>query len=513
MGHKSSFPRADAERLPQAKPADIPKEAGFAASVGVSAGGYAAAAASANSRGHGVLAEKANTAFDLALLRKAVHVGSDNLKNGPDRIVDGVFIQSKYCSSGSACIKECFDGKVFKYPNVDGTPMQIEVPGDLHAAAVRAMKSRIQRGQVPGVTDPAEAARIVRKGHLTYEQARNLARVGTIESLTYDVGTGAVASGFAFGLSAAVSFAQGVWNGDHVRTAAANAGWTGLQVGGTTFVATVLTKQLARTGINDLMIPASQAIAKQMGSRLASQVAKGISSRTLPGAAATSHVARLLRGNVATAAVTTVVLSSVDIYRLCEGSISGSQAFKNVTNIAAGVAGGTGGWIAGATAGAAAGTVALPVVGTIGFAIIGGFVGAFGLGALASWGTGAALDAVIDDDAKEMAAILEKSMGARAWSYMLTEAEMKEFVGAMTGSDLPTFLRAIYRSDDRKSFCDGHCDKALVPLVQRRARVRLPAPDAVSEALLAALSPAQSQRPVPTRPQASNRQWQRVRAI
>jgi hypothetical protein len=461
------------------------REAGYAASIGVSAGGYAAAAAASVPRGHGILAEKANNAIDAALLRKAVHMGANNSKHGPDRLVDGVFIQTKYCSTGSGCIKDCFDSKGFKYFNADGTPMPIEVPSDRHSAAIKAMESRIQSGQVSGVSDPGEAANLVRKGHLTYEQARNLARAGTIESLTYDVGTGAVASGFAFGLSAAVSFAQGVWNGDDIQTAATNAAWTGLQVGGTTFAATMLAKQVARTGVDGLMIPASQAIANQMGTGLARQIAAGVSGKTLSGAAATSHVAKLLRGNVATAVVTTAVLSSVDIYRLCDGSISGSQAFKNVTNIAAGVAGGSGGWIGGAAVGAAAGS-AVPIIGTAAGALIGGLLGAFGGGALASWGSGAALDALIDDDSKEMATILEKSMSKRAGTYLLSELEMRSFISAMTEGDLPKFLRAVYRADDRKVFCDDHCNEFLDVLIRNRPKVFLPAADICSSVLLAA---------------------------
>ena len=35
-------------------------------------------------------------------------VGDDNAKNGADRIVDGIYIQSKYCATGACCINECF---------------------------------------------------------------------------------------------------------------------------------------------------------------------------------------------------------------------------------------------------------------------------------------------------------------------------------------------------------------------------------------------------------------------
>lgn len=58
---------------------------------------------------------------------------------------------------------------------VDGKPMQIEVPSDKFDAAVQAMEEKIREGKIPGVTDPNEAKNIVRKGHFTYQQAKNIA--------------------------------------------------------------------------------------------------------------------------------------------------------------------------------------------------------------------------------------------------------------------------------------------------------------------------------------------------
>ena len=66
-------------------------------------------------------------------------------------------IQSKYCSSGSKCIRECFDGNRFKYLNPDGTPMQIEVPSGKYDDAVKAMQERIDKGQVPSVKKAEES--------------------------------------------------------------------------------------------------------------------------------------------------------------------------------------------------------------------------------------------------------------------------------------------------------------------------------------------------------------------
>lgn len=56
------------------------------------------------------------------------------------------------------------------------------------------MRNKIREGKVPGVTDPAEASRLIRRGHLTYTQARNITRFGTIESVTYDIAEGSVVS-------------------------------------------------------------------------------------------------------------------------------------------------------------------------------------------------------------------------------------------------------------------------------------------------------------------------------
>lgn len=190
---------------------------GTAAGVIGSSENYADNVILGASRGHGFAAEKANHLKDIMTGKDAKIVGGDNAKNGADRLVDGVNIQTKYCNSGSKCISECFEEGTFRYLNNDGSPMQIEVPSDKYDSAVQAMENRIKKGQVPGVTDPELAKDIVRKGAFTYEQVRNIAKFGTIESLTYDAVNGIKLAGTAMGISAAVSFAVSLWNGEGCR--------------------------------------------------------------------------------------------------------------------------------------------------------------------------------------------------------------------------------------------------------------------------------------------------------
>lgn len=108
-------------------------------------------------QGHGFAAERANDLYGRVAGHKAKIVGDDNAKNGADRIVDGVQIQSKYCASGKGCIDACFDEDGYRYFMNNGKPMQVEVPSDKYDEAVKAMEDKIRQGKVEGVTDPEEA--------------------------------------------------------------------------------------------------------------------------------------------------------------------------------------------------------------------------------------------------------------------------------------------------------------------------------------------------------------------
>lgn len=120
--------------------------------------------------GFGFFAEQANNAYDVAHFKDAKVVGGDNAKNGADRLVNGVYYQTKYYSTGKKTIDATFgDDGYFRYYNADGSPMKIEVPKGQYESAVKALEDKIAQGRVPGVTDPNEAERMVVEGHYTYD--------------------------------------------------------------------------------------------------------------------------------------------------------------------------------------------------------------------------------------------------------------------------------------------------------------------------------------------------------
>ncbi len=412
-------------------------------------------------QGHGFAAERANNLYDRLTGHDAKILGDDCVKNGADRLVDGVYIQSKYCKTGSACVKECFDeeGK-FRYI-VNGKPMQIEVPSDKYEAAVQAMEDKIRAGKVPGVTDPAEARNIVRKGHFTYEQAKNIAKAGTVESLTYDAVNGAIIATTAFGVTAIITFSVNIWNGEDFDKSLKIATYSGLKVGGTAFVTTILSSQLSKAGLNSALVSSSEAIVAFMGPKASAVLVNAFrNGSNIYGAAAMKSAAKLLRGNVITAGATVVVLSSFDIANIFRGKISGKQLFKNITNTTVTVAGGTGGWLGGA----AIGSAILPGVGTV----IGGLIGSVAAGAVVGNVSSEILGEFIEDDAEEMVRIIQTEFELLAQEYLLNQKEAEKSCDRLEEKLSGSKLRDMFASHDRKKFARD----LLAPIIENEVKKR-----------------------------------------
>ena len=417
-------------------------------------------------QGHGFAAERANHLYDKMTGHDAKIVGDDNAKNGADRIVDGIYIQSKYCATGARCINECFadEGKgMFRYM-ADGKPMEIEVPSDqkIYDDAVKMMEEKIKNGQVPGVTDPSEAKNLVRKGHFTYEQAKNIAKAGTVESLKYDAANGAIIAASAFGITAIITFATSVWGGEDFDVCLKNAAYAGIKVGGTAFITSVLSSQLSKAGLNSALVGSSEAVVRLMGPKASAVLINAFRNGAKPiyGAAAMKSAAKLLRGNAITAGITVVVLSSVDITNIFRGRISGKQLMKNLANTTGTVAGGTAGWMAGA----AAGSAILPGAGTV----IGGLVGSLVSGGVAGKVTSKVANAVAEDDANEMVNIIQEQFESIANEYLLNQKEAEKCVDRLSEKLTGKVLKDMFASDDRASFARD----LIVPIVEKRVSQR-----------------------------------------
>lgn len=450
-------------------------------------------------QGHGYAAEQAEHLVDIISGKDATLTGTDLAKNGADRFVNGTNIQTKYCESGTKCISECFHDGKFRYTNPDGSPMQIEVPSDKYQAALKAMEDRIKNGEIPGVSDPADAKNIVKRGHFTYQQAKNIAKAGTIESIVFDSVNGAIIATSSFGISATLSFATAIWNGDDFNLALKTATYTGLKVGGTTFVTAVLAGQFTKAGLNSALVGSTEAVIKVLGPKGSAMLVNALrSGKNIYGGAAMKSAAKLLRGNIITSAASVVVLSSADIVNIFRSRVSGKQLFKNLTETTASVAGGTAGWLGGTTVGATAGATiggfigsVIPGAGTAVGAALGGKIGAtlgglggsFAAGSLSGKAAHAVLDTFIEDDAKEMLRIIETEFSSLATDYLLTKKEAESVSDRLQSVISTKTLKDMFASKSRKQFAI----KLLVPPIETvtkaRPIVKLPSAEAMQQSL------------------------------
>lgn len=449
----------------------ISKNSGTGGGIVNSAMNYADNVVMGGKQGHGFAAEKANHLHDVFSGKDAKLVGGDNKKDGADRLVDGVLIQTKYCKSGKACVSECFnENGQFRYVS-NGKPMQIEVPSDMYDDAVIEMTEQIKAGKIKGVKNAED---IIKKGRWTYAQAKNIASFGTIEGLTYDAVNGLRLAGTSMGITAALSFAVAIWNGKNWSDSLDNACFDGICVGGVAWIGSVLTAQLGKAGLDQSLRGSANWVVNQMGPKASAWIANGLrSGNDIYGAAATRYVSKVFRGNMAAVVVATLVLSVDDFGRLFNGTASGAQVFKSVTQTASGAAGGVGGWMGGAAAGAALGSF-IPLIGTAAGGVIGGLLGGFAGGSSASAIASNILDKFVEDDAKEMLRKVEKVFGQLAEDYLLTEAEAKSVLKEFQALDVPDLLRKMYASDNRNHFVQAIFRPYIEEHVQVRKHIKLP---------------------------------------
>lgn len=445
-----------------------------------------------NPAGHGELAEEANSIIDRLQGHQAEILGRDNAKNGPDRSVDGVLIQTKYYKTARGSLEACFDSSShqYRYLAKDGTPMQLEVPKDQYQQVLRGFEKKISQGKVPSVSDPKDAEKIVRKGKLTYDQAVNLTKPGTVESVTYDAATGAVTCSCAFGLSfLATTFMA--YRETRDVTGAVQAGIAaGVQVFGLSFAQHMVVSQISRAGLSNALMAPSQAVVGGLGFKASATIVNGLRALTgktaISGAAASKQLAKMLRGNAVSAAVTLAVFSVPETYKLFQGKASGAQYAQNMaclaTSVAGGIAGATAAGVAAAKVGAAAGTAVSPGVGTI-VGLAGGMVGGT-VGTVAASAVGGIL---FEGDSASFGRYFNAMVSCMAVEYLLDGHEMDELLAVLNGVK-PEEFKALMEETLSSQFQEAKVRAFLVPMfdeiVSRRERFALPTSRQISDALV-----------------------------
>lgn len=425
--------------------------------------------------GHGFVAEQANNLSDQWRGRNAEVIGGNNQKNGADRQIINrdhtvTYIQDKYYQTAAKTISSAFDSEtsLYKYMNVDGTPMMLEVPADQYDDVVRIMRQKISDGKVPGVTDPLLAENYVKKGAYTFEQVKNIAKPGNIDSLKYDVKNGVVVATSALGIGFVLDYVSCKTNGEDNLTALRNASWNGLKTGGFIMVTYVVSSQLARTGLKGALAPTTDAIAKSLGKGVSEailntfgQEAKGLSTQQIA-----TKVSSILQNQIITSGVVIAALSVGDIYDLFRGRISPEQLLKNLTVTISS----TGGTAIGGVAGNVVGNAVLPGVG----GAVGTFAGGMLGGVAGGYAAGAIVGNFIKDDADEMYQIMEDQFNQMSVDYLVNEEESIAILDSIVAELEGDTLKEMYASENREAFAVNLMQPLFEKQIREREKITIP---------------------------------------
>lgn len=379
--------------------------------------------------GHGHAAEYANNLMDK-IKYPFLHVrqtGQDNAKNGADRMVGNQKIQTKYYARASGTVNAAFesknDGGMYKYNG-----MQLEVPKDQYDKAVELFEEKIRQGKVEGVNNPAEAKNIIRKGHITYNEAKLIAKGGNLTSIKFDAIDGAINSLPGVGISFVIVFSQAKWSGAETKDAALMAGKAGLRtlaMGTSIYVASQQFAKIFTKQINDYF-----------GKKITAEV---VARRAAP-------------------VISFAIIMGPDIFETLVGRISSQQLLKN-----AAVAGG--GMMAGAGAGAVGGAIAGPI-GAFAGAIIGGIAGGIGAKAIA--------DQFIEDDRVEMFAQLKEEFIDLVMVISLSQEEFNKIQEGVFNEHLEGLLKDMFqRKEGSRNYAKEFVESQVQSVIKDRKQVEL----------------------------------------
>ncbi|AFI03788.1 hypothetical protein HCW_02535 [Helicobacter cetorum MIT 00-7128] len=398
--------------------------------------------------GHGWMAELLNHRSDILSGKDASIIGDDNAKNGADRLVDNIEIQSKYCASAQRSINAAFDENGFyKYRN-----QQIEVPKDQYSKALELMQEKIKQGKIEGVTDPAEAKNIVRKGHFTYEEARNASKFCTKESLKYDAYRGSIAAISAFGISFVCQVAILLYRNKNItlKDALKSSLFIASKSAFKSFSIAMISMQAQR-------IPLLKTFLEKMisfdfnGGTIGKSLAEfgGKNTANMSKSGINSAANNVLRSNAVIALATIAVQTAPDVYKMFRGNMSGSQVIKNlVVNSAS-------------TGGAMTGAIIGGMIGAVPGAIIGGLIGGFGASILGK----KAMDNMIEDDVVRVYRVFFAQMERLVVLFSMNELEIQKFQNmvecTIQENNQNEFFKLI---KPNKQECIAHINAILKPL-------------------------------------------------
>lgn len=399
----------------------------------------------------GFLVEDYLTKVDNIKLRDAKIVGNDLKLSGPDRLVDGQFIQTKYHRTAESTLGAAFDAEGnYRYVDQNNNAFQFEVPYEQFNEIKASFKEKVRNGEVPNIKDEAQVDEIVKQGLLTHEQGVNLAKAGTIDSIKYDAMTGAVTCLSVFGLSFITSVFFGFLATGDIKYAVKEGVICATKAYGLSVLTYIATAQFMRTALGNEL-----ARSMWLTQNMSEGTIKHLSNvtRLLGGKEAIAQesiktlrkeLATTLNATIITSVISFAIFSIPETIKLCTRKISGSQYAKNLVKLGASIIGGTAGSIA---AGSIATTAGVTGATGVAIGVVGGITGGLVVGAA----VGVTADILCEDDVVRYSRLFNAYISHYVTEYMLIESEIDTLLTELGKVDSKQFNKFFEKVNGSKN--------------------------------------------------------------
>ena len=251
----------------------------------------------------------------------------------------------------------------------------------------------------------------------------------------------------------------------------------------------MVVSQVARTGLaNSLLVP-SQYVVGKLGYQASATIVNGIRALSgkgaIYGAAASKHLAKILRSNAITSVLSFAVFSIPETYNVASRKISGAQYAKNMSVLAGSIAAGAGGAIAAGVVAAkvagTAGTAVAPGVGTV-VGIAGGFVG----GAVGAKVVKVAGDILHEDDVETFGRMFNAYVSLMIGEYLLDEGEIDSLISQLNEvkqKEFKTLFENLQKSSEQECVVRDFLNPHFEAVVAKRTPFLLPTPENIIDAM------------------------------
>lgn len=190
------------------------------------------------------------------------------------------------------------------------------------------------------------------------------------------------------------------------------------------------------------------------------------------------QLAKILRSNVVTSAITVVVFSAPDTYNIFRRRLSAAQYTKNMLSLVGTMASAGGGTVATSVAAAkiagAAGTTIAPGVGTaigIGGGLIGGFVGGTAIKFIG--------DAAVEDDSVILSRLFNAVVVNLIYEYMLSESEIDvviEKFNEISSRKFSKLFKEVMAADRQERVIEKYIRHYYEEVIRSRPKIGEPTP-------------------------------------